>query len=501
MTTKKAFILNVASTYLFKIVNIICAFIIPRLILKYYGSEINGLIASITQFLSVIALADMGVGTVVLASLYRPIEEHDNAEISRIVVSARKFYRNLGKAFAVYALALCVLFPFISDTTYDIAFVSTLVLIMGINTFSQYYFGIVSKQYLTANQRRFVVSFTDSIAMIISTLLCIMLIRANASIHLVKLCTAFCYGLSPLFYYCFMRRYYNIDWKIQYEGEPIKQKWDCFAQHVSYYVTTNTDIIVLTVMSGLKDVSVYSVYALVLKGISIVLTAVDSAIQPVLGADFARNDVESLRKKYLSYQLIMMSAGTLLYGCTFMLIVPFVRIYTRGVSDTQYIVPVFAAIITIAYIVDFWTSLLRMMVNVTGSFLLTKRTYIFTALLNVILSVLLVYIFGIVGVAIGTLVSAIYQFFALGFFVYRQIIEERIGTFVFLLLTNIAFCILGISICRFFSLYADDYLVWGIQAVKIFLTWVVIIYISARFVYKKRFAEQINYVKHVILKK
>ena len=83
---KKKLAKNTVSSLLFRITTIICGFIIPRLILNSYGSEVNGLINSIMQFLGIIAFLELGVGAVVQSSLYKPLSDNDNDGISSIVV-------------------------------------------------------------------------------------------------------------------------------------------------------------------------------------------------------------------------------------------------------------------------------------------------------------------------------------------------------------------------------------------------------------------------------
>ena len=81
---------NTISSLILQITTIICGFILPRLILGHFGSEINGLVNSITQFLSIIAFLDLGVGAVFQSSLYRPLAENDNDSLSKIFVSGQK---------------------------------------------------------------------------------------------------------------------------------------------------------------------------------------------------------------------------------------------------------------------------------------------------------------------------------------------------------------------------------------------------------------------------
>ena len=89
---KKKLLKNTIASITFEVTTLICGFILPRLILRYYGSQVNGLVNSITQFLQIIALFDMGVGAVVQSTLYKPLAENDNGLISKIVKSAKRFF-------------------------------------------------------------------------------------------------------------------------------------------------------------------------------------------------------------------------------------------------------------------------------------------------------------------------------------------------------------------------------------------------------------------------
>lgn len=84
------------TSIIYQMVAIISGFIIPRLILEGYGSEVNGLINSIMQFLSFIVFLEMGVGAVVQQALYKPVAEKDYEKTSRIITSADRFLESSG---------------------------------------------------------------------------------------------------------------------------------------------------------------------------------------------------------------------------------------------------------------------------------------------------------------------------------------------------------------------------------------------------------------------
>ena len=79
---------NTFTAIILQMVILVYGFVLPRLILKTYGSEVNGLINSITQFLALISLMEMGVGTVVQSALYRPLAYNNKIQINKIMTSA-----------------------------------------------------------------------------------------------------------------------------------------------------------------------------------------------------------------------------------------------------------------------------------------------------------------------------------------------------------------------------------------------------------------------------
>ena len=67
-TRGKKLALNTVTSLLLQIVSVLSGFILPRLILGAFGTNVNGLVNSISQFLGVITLLDLGVGAVVQSS-------------------------------------------------------------------------------------------------------------------------------------------------------------------------------------------------------------------------------------------------------------------------------------------------------------------------------------------------------------------------------------------------------------------------------------------------
>lgn len=86
---------NTIWALVFQITSIVCGMILLRLILTKYGSEVNGMISSINQFLQIISFLQLGVGAVMQSTLYKPLAEKDNLMISQILASGGSFIGKL----------------------------------------------------------------------------------------------------------------------------------------------------------------------------------------------------------------------------------------------------------------------------------------------------------------------------------------------------------------------------------------------------------------------
>lgn len=73
MNRTKKFFKNAVSTAFFQIVNMLVSFFIPRIMLVIYGSEINGLVSSITQFIVYFNLLEAGLSGAAVWALYEPL--------------------------------------------------------------------------------------------------------------------------------------------------------------------------------------------------------------------------------------------------------------------------------------------------------------------------------------------------------------------------------------------------------------------------------------------
>ena len=208
MRSKKA-ILNIISSLMLQITILICGFIVPKVIITNFGSNVNGLVSSITQFLAYITLLEAGMGPVVKSALYGPIAKKDKKQIENILKAAEKFFRVIAAIFIVYLIVLSFVYPLIVKAEFDFMYTMSLVVIISISTLAEYYFGMVYKLYLQAEQKTYVTSVIQIIGYMLNTIAVIVLVNAKANIQLVKLVGGFIFVLRPIAQNVYVKKKYN----------------------------------------------------------------------------------------------------------------------------------------------------------------------------------------------------------------------------------------------------------------------------------------------------
>lgn len=465
MSRKKRLLLNTGIGVFKQVVTVVCGFILPRYMLLYYGSSVNGLISSITHFLSFISLLDMGVGAVVQANLYKPLADKDNGQVSRIVKSSERFFRRLAYIFIVYIIVLC--FIFLNIAEFGAWYTVSLLLIIAISTLAQYLFGMTYQLLLNADQKSYVQLIMQIGTIVLNTVFSIILMRLGASVHVVKLMTAVVYVLRPLGQALYVHRHYNIDQNVEVTGEPIKQKWNGFSQHFAAVVCQNIDVAVLTLFSTLENISIYSVYFNVTNGVEQIIMTAATGLESLFGNMIAKEEKEKLLHTFRVVEWMTHGGVTVIFTVTAITIVPFISVYTRGITDTNYIAPLFGALLVAAYGAQCLRVPYFRIIKAAGHFKETQNGAYISAGLNIVITVALVFKFGLIGAAAGTLVAMFYHTCYFVWYLQNHILYRPKKHFIKCLIADILIAMGSCVASRVFSFDALDYSAWTIYALKI----------------------------------
>ena len=184
---KKTLLRNIFMSLLLQVFTLINGLIIPRIILLNFGSDINGLVTSISQFLNFISLLEGGVGTVVMSALYRPLAEENTEKISGIVRSAELFFKTIARIFFIYSVFLAVVGPLFIWKEFSWQYTALLVLVLAITAFIQFYFSITYRILLNADQKTYFVSLVQIVFLVLNLIMAIAVAKICPEIHILKI--------------------------------------------------------------------------------------------------------------------------------------------------------------------------------------------------------------------------------------------------------------------------------------------------------------------------
>ena len=461
---------NTISRLIQSVVVAVAGLIIPRLVLSHFGSDYYGVITSINQFMGYIAVLTMGVYSVTQTALYKPLTEKDIYSVSRIIRASEIFMRKIALIFAVVVVIFAISYPLIVINDFEWSFTFVLVFILGIGPFFQYYLWISYCAVLEADQRGYIVIFAQICVLLINTAIVSYMIISGYIIQTVYLMSSFILIIPSFFIYFYTRQHYKLIKLIEPDVSAIKQRWDAFAHQLSIFVRMNMDIIIVTIFLGVFEVSVYAVYFFVLKNISIIVASfISPGVTAAFGNMLARNEEKNVRDSLRFYEFIVNSLATLLYTCAALLIVQFVSVYTAGVYDVNYYRPIFAYLVCISQFSQILRKPYESVVYAAGCFKQTRNGAIVEALVQVVISLSLVYFLGLVGVAIGALCAAIFRTVQYAFYVSQNIVVRSVWIAIKKFFLSIVTAVIIIVSTRYLPEMTDiSYSAWILHALPVF---------------------------------
>lgn len=417
--------LNIVFLIIYQVVIFVCNLILPRLIINTYGSAYNGLISSITQFLSFVSVLRLGVAGATRVSLYKSLAESNTRKTSKIIKATENYMRRIGIIILLYVAVLAVVYPVIVSIDIGAIETSMLIVAIGLGTFAQYFFGITYQTLLQADQKLYIYNILQTMTTIINTCISCVMIVSGFSIQSVKFISALIFVISPWILNVIVVHMYNIDKDVIPDVAALSKKNDVMGHSIANIVNENTDILVLTFFCDIKLVSVYTVYNLVVNGLKQMMSIFTTGLEAAFGNMWMKQEWGNVRKNLRHYEFLIGCFVSVIFSSTFVLILPFIRIYTKAVNDINYILPGYATIVVTAQAFYCFRMPYLTLVQAAGKYKETKRGAYFEATVNVIVSIFLVQFIGINGVAVGTLLANTIRTVQYSIFVSNNLINRK----------------------------------------------------------------------------
>lgn len=399
---------NIVANIFAQVVTILLGIIIPRLMLVNLGSEANGLFTSIGNVLVYVALLEAGVGAAATQALYAPIATKDQQKVNEIVAAVDQFYKRTGRWYFAVILLLTFAFPFTLDSTLPKWQIMAVVFLSGLPGVIKYYYQGKYILLLRAEGRSYVLTNLSIIVNIATSAAKITLLILGCNIVELQVMYLVFNVAQVVCILIYIRRHYPwLSMRVTPDYAAISQSKNALVHQISSLVFFNTDVLILTYFCGLKTVSVYSMYTMLFGIISTAITNFSGA-NFILGQTFNTNRERSLRLLDV-YEIFNMVLTFSLFCIANMFILPFMQLYTRGVTDINYVDIYLPYLIIATQLLSNGRNSSSQIIEYAGHFKQTQWRSILESVINLSVSLACVFKFGIYGVLLGTIAALLYR--------------------------------------------------------------------------------------------
>ncbi|SNU06243.1 Membrane protein involved in the export of O-antigen and teichoic acid [Lachnospiraceae bacterium] len=469
---KKDFFKNIISGFGGQLIVIILGVIIPRVMITSYGSDANGLVSTTTQIFSYLALLEAGIGQSARVALYKPIACNNKEEISSVVLSAESYFRRITYYYGLGVIVLSAIIPFVIKSELSHLTILLVFLLEGMSGVISFYFIQTPTVLLNADGKGYVNNSINLVNKILGYLSKIILAYFGISIVLIQFVFFLITLIKVIFYRLYIRKKYY--WIENEKGKPdysiLKDKNSYLLTEIAWTIFSSTDMIVLSLFISTKLSSVYSVYNLIYSNINLLLNAVAGSILYVLGQVYHRS-IKEYEDVHDSMNTVFIGSITILVSVSYILTIPFIKLYTNGVSDVKYVYEQLPLMFAMVQLLS-WSRYVNGNLTALGGYAKsTSYISLVEAIVNVVLSIVLVNKFGIVGVLIATVLALPVKVLWCIYISDKIILNRSYKKTVIITGSNYLFFFAVVFLNRFLHM---DILSYGAFAFKGFLTAAVI---------------------------
>lgn len=396
---------NIITGFGGQLIAIILGLIVPRYFITSYGSDVNGLLSTITQIFTYMALLEAGIGQAARNLLYKPFQEKDTDGISDISSIAKSYFRRFTLIYALGVIILSVSLPYILKSNVSPLTIFLIVLFEGMSGVISFYFIQTPSIIIAVDGKSYINNGILVINKIIGYAVKIIMASFGLSIVLLQFVFFLVTVAKVFFYRIYFRKHYAwIKFKKVKKGIKLKDRNSYILTEICWTIFSSTDMIVLSIFVSTQMSSVYAIYSMAFTQISVLLNSVYSSVNYILGYSY-HESIEKYKKVHDAYTSIFLGLMTVCMSVCYVLTLPFVTLYTHGVTDVNYIYPSLPVMFCLIQIISWSRYIGGNLTGIAGYAKQTSYVSLIEALTNLILSIIFVHKFGIVGVTLATVIA------------------------------------------------------------------------------------------------
>lgn len=459
-------------------------FITRTIFIKYLSAEylgINGLFADILTMLSI---AELGIGTAILYTMYKPLAENNYPRIRSLVKYYKKAYTTIGTVIFLGCMCLMPFLKYISSTPINVPHLN-LIYVLYVTKSVISYFYAHNRSLLIADQKGYIASLITSSFWIVSSGIQIVFLSIYKS-FIIFLCVQIVMAfLESIFIHYFCRKKYPY---LRDEGlSPLdadekksmfKNVYSMALYKLSYVVNNGTDNMVISKFLGIVTVGIYSNYVLIISSLQTLVSIVFRSFTSSIGNLSVTESENKMYTTFKTINLLNYFVSSTCTVCLWILINPFINLWINKPGYLLNKYDCLAIIMNFFFMGMQYTCIIYR--EATGTFAMGKYRPVIASAINIIASIILVRYFGIAGVLYGTVISRLCTYFWVDPWIlfskkFHKPVSEYFITFGFRTLMTVA---LTVALH-----YISAYITYGNALVQFFLKGLTGVFLSTLLFY------------------
>ncbi len=481
MRTKNS-LKNIVSIVLFNLIIGLLGFLKVKVFVNGLSTDIYSLNQLFYQIFGYIAIADIGFGLILNKKLYAAFSKKNKKEINRIFSTSKKFYNIIGVFMLLIATILSFFVKYFTKANVSAVYIQIVFLIFIVRNVIEYFFA-APKSILEADQKSYKINYLVKGIKIIETLIEMLLVTLGFDYMLILIPGIIITIIMNI--YINNKIYKMYEWLKNdktFDKKYLSGTKDVIYQKLSGLVNVNTNVVLLSTFVNPLSVVIYTSYSYVTKFISDTIYLVASAITP----SFANLlNKESSEKSYgvfceanVLFLFLSSFVSIMLYGFLNNLIILWVGKEYLVSNLTLF----FFCLVTFQTIAQ---RALVITVNSKGLFKETKKSAIFEAILNIFLSLLLIFKYGILGVLIGSVIALqLTYYIEAPLYIYKNLFKKSVLKYYLTYGLSIIFtCLLMLAVGNI-PLHINGIFTWVLNVVIVAIIIFVILFIIYMLIFK-----------------
>lgn len=499
---------NLIFQLLYQVINLVLGLIVPSLVIKTYGSEVNGLTSTVKQLITLVTLAKAGISTAATFSMYKLVNEVDKGKIAQVLNAVKKTFLKISAIVLLVGITSSIVFAIVQTGALAKQYVFLACFLFCLNAVIDIAFTMHFNVFFSATQDKYYIS----IGLLISTLVMygIQFLVIFTKSHFVLLYSASVFGVIIKIAFLsviYKKKYapYKLSKQEQEKvnGEKVRLFGVGYAtlNEVAHCAVTATQTIILAIMCGFKEASVYGVYLMVIDALLLVGQVFYTSFSPSYCSIIAEGNVKRVNYVFSIFQYAYYLLNTFMFMCATLLLMPFVKVYTIGVVDIDYENYVLAFGMILYGLFSAYRIPYNITVSGVGAFKKAGIQTSITSIISILVSIIAVqinYALIIIGPILFYVVNTFYQHFMLK----KEFVGFDNSGFERSFFTSVI-CIILSMVGGFYleKIYApNNYFQWGVLAIIMAIISLVILLVISFILNRKNMINTFIFFKSKVRK-